>query len=85
MDLTLSAHVTMTPTDRGMVLLDERTGRYWTMNNTGATVLRALLTGSDTASIVADLRTTYPAATDHVAADVTALLRALDDAGLVTR
>ncbi|MFF2963230.1 PqqD family peptide modification chaperone [Streptomyces sp. NPDC057963] len=29
-----------------MVLLDERDGRYWQLNSTGATVLQALLDGA---------------------------------------
>ena len=36
---SLSPHVTMTETEHGTVLLDERTGRYWALNATGTTVI----------------------------------------------
>lgn len=47
----LCAHVTACATEDGMVLLDERIGRYWQLNITGAAVVAALLDGAtDTAT-----------------------------------
>ncbi|MFE1173081.1 lasso peptide biosynthesis PqqD family chaperone [Streptomyces sp. NPDC058773] len=46
MSLQLPDHVSVTHTDDGGVLLDERTGEYWEMNQSGAEALRKLLDGA---------------------------------------
>jgi hypothetical protein len=43
MTVRLRADMSATDTDDGPVLLDERVGRYWQLNRTGAFVLRLLL------------------------------------------
>ncbi|MBC3844429.1 PqqD family protein [Streptacidiphilus sp. 4-A2] len=43
---SLRPHVTATPSGRGMILLDTRSGKYWQLNDTGALVLRNLLRGA---------------------------------------
>ncbi len=45
MTLTLKPDVTATDTEDGLVLLDQRSGRYWQLNRSGATTLRLLLDG----------------------------------------
>ena len=77
MTFALAPHVTATPTELGMVLLDERTGRYWQLNDTGATVLRCLLDGGSVESAVTALRIRFPDAGDQLTQDVTALVEAL--------
>ncbi len=77
MTFALAPHVTATPTEHGMVLLDERTGRYWQLNDTGATVLRCLLDGGSVESAVTALRIRFPDAGDQLTQDVTALVEAL--------
>ncbi|KNB54284.1 hypothetical protein AC230_05540 [Streptomyces caatingaensis] len=67
-----------------MVLLDERRGRYWQLNGTGALVLRALLDGATPEEAAALLARTHPVSRDRAAADVAALLEHLTRAGLVT-
>ena len=45
--LTLNRSVVSTDTDYGTALLDEQSGRYWTLNPTASLVLRVLLDGGD--------------------------------------
>ncbi|MDQ4031590.1 MAG: lasso peptide biosynthesis PqqD family chaperone [Actinomycetota bacterium] len=82
MTFSLAPHVTTTRTEHGVVLLDERTGRYWQMNGTGALVLRSLIDGKTLESVVADLRDRYPAASEQAGRDVETLLDALRTAKL---
>lgn len=76
MPLRLRADIATTDTDDGLVLLDERTGRYWQLNPTGAYVLHALLEGHPRDRIAGELATRY-----HI--DVTALADQLSAAKLV--
>jgi hypothetical protein len=56
----LRADVTYCDTEDGLVLLDGRRGRYWQLNTTGATVLRALLDGATPQNIARQLSQTSP-------------------------
>jgi hypothetical protein len=80
----LRAHVSACPTEDGMVLLDERTGRYWQLNATGATVVAALLNGATPEQVTDRLAATRPVSRERVTADVTALLDQLTRANLVS-
>ncbi|MGB6163375.1 MAG: lasso peptide biosynthesis PqqD family chaperone [Pseudonocardiaceae bacterium] len=80
----LRANVTACPTEEGMVLLDERTGRYWQLNATGAAVLQALLNGATAEQVTDRLAAARPVSRERVAADVTALLDQLIRANLVS-
>ena len=73
----LAAHVTATETEHGMVLLDQRAGRYWQMNDTAALVLRCLIDGGTVEQAVAALRERFPAAAEHAPADVSDLIASL--------
>ncbi|MGH8896647.1 MAG: lasso peptide biosynthesis PqqD family chaperone [Egibacteraceae bacterium] len=84
MTLRLRADVSTADTDDGLVLLDERAGRYWQLNATGALVLRTLLDGSTPQQTAALLADRHAVTTEQAAADVTALLEHLLAAGLVT-
>ncbi|MFI6520358.1 lasso peptide biosynthesis PqqD family chaperone [Spirillospora sp. NPDC050679] len=81
--MKLSPGVSAADTDGGMVLLDERTGRYWTLNPTGRIVIRALLDGGTAADAAAELARRFPAAADRTARDVDGVLEALRQAELV--
>ncbi len=83
MPLTLRPNVSTVPTDDGMVLLDERTGRYFQLNGTGAAIARELLDGSDPEKTAARVAERYAVEPARVAADVTALMDALHKAELV--
>lgn len=80
----LSPDVTMAETEHGSVLLDERTGRYWTLNVTGATVVRLLLDGGTVEEAVGVLRERHPGSAERVTADVDAFVRSLRDAEVMT-
>ncbi len=56
MSYSLRADVSMTDTDTGLVLLDERAGTYFQMNATGAVVLHRLLDGAGHSGAVAVLQ-----------------------------
>ena len=53
MTLRPRTQVSMTRAEDGMVVLDERTGRYWQLNPTAAYVLERLTAG-DTADQIAE-------------------------------
>jgi hypothetical protein len=80
----LRTDVSTTNTDNGAVLLDERAGRYWQLNPTGALVLRLLLDGAAPHHIAQTLADRHALSTEQTATDVAALLQHLRTAGLVT-
>ncbi|MFC6887041.1 MULTISPECIES: lasso peptide biosynthesis PqqD family chaperone [Actinomadura] len=82
--MPLSPDVTMTETEHGMVLLDQRTGRYWTLNPTGAAVVRLMLDGATAEDAATALRERHPGSADRVAADVDAFVRSLREARVMT-
>ncbi|OZM73022.1 PqqD family protein [Amycolatopsis antarctica] len=84
MSYHLAPDVTVTETGSGLVLLNERDGGYWQMNETGATVLRAVLAGETAESAAATLRAAHPGAAERITTDVEATLDALIAAKLVT-
>lgn len=84
MTLRPRAQVTMTRADDGMVVLDERTGRYWQLNQTAAYVLERLAAG-DTAGQIADrVAETAGADVADVRPDVDAFVAGLRAADLIT-
>lgn len=86
MTLALNPDVSAADTDTGMVLLDERAGRYWHLNDTGALVLRALLDGKTPKDAAARLAERFPGVgAERAAADVAALLETLSRSRLVRR
>jgi hypothetical protein len=80
----LRADVTACPTEGGMVLLDERSGRYWQLNGTGALVVQELLAGATPDQVADRLAATRPVPRERAAADVAALVQQLSQANLVT-
>ncbi|ARZ68445.1 lasso peptide biosynthesis PqqD family chaperone [Streptomyces sp. HU2014] len=82
--LTLHPDVSAADTEDGMVLLDEVGGRYWQLNGTGATVLRALLDGATPGEVARSLAERYPGlTTERTNSDVAALIISLSEARLV--
>jgi coenzyme PQQ synthesis protein D (PqqD) len=79
----LCPDIATTDTDDGLVLLDERTGRYWQLNLTGAHVLGALLEGRHPDHIAQDLVFRYRIDLHQAQRDVTALTDQLHAAKLV--
>lgn len=77
--MNLAPDVTVTEADGGLVLLDERRGRFYQLNPAGATALRLLLDGRPDEEVAAALGD--PA---RALPDVRALTDALLRSGLVT-
>ncbi|MFC0601086.1 lasso peptide biosynthesis PqqD family chaperone [Streptomyces palmae] len=77
MTLTLARDVVPTETEHGTVLLDERRGRYFKLNHTGAFVLRALLDGADREQAADLLHQEYGIDAERARTDVSALVDAL--------
>jgi hypothetical protein len=82
--LTLKRSVVSTETDYGTALLDERSGRYWTLNPTAALALRVLLDGGDPPKAARALLDHYDVAPATARADVDKLVDDLQSAGLIT-
>jgi Coenzyme PQQ synthesis protein D (PqqD) len=83
MPFRLFPDVAVTDTDDGLVLLDQRTGRYWQLNSTGAAVLRCLLDGQSTEGAVAELTARYQVEGDKAMNDVVTLSDELRTARLL--
>ncbi|MFB9507931.1 lasso peptide biosynthesis PqqD family chaperone [Streptomyces aurantiacus] len=80
----LRADVTACATGDSMVLLDERSGRYWQLNGTGALVVKFLLEGVTPEQAAERLAATRPVTPERATADVTALVAHLVKEKLVT-
>lgn len=78
--MRLRAEVVAVDTGDARVLLDERTGRYFQLNRSGALILDAALAGEDAAERLTEAYAVHP---DEAAADVAALVEGLRAAGLV--
>lgn len=83
MPFRLRPDVVTTDTDDGVVLLDERSGRYWQLNPTGADVLRALLDGEHPDHVAREITTRYRTDFEQVQHDVAELIERLSAAKLV--
>jgi Coenzyme PQQ synthesis protein D (PqqD) len=81
--LRLSPDITTTLTDDGLVLLDERSGRYWQLNTTGTIVLQALLAGKTPHHIGQEFATRYRISVERAHHDITALTNHLYAAKLL--
>ncbi|MGH3897349.1 MAG: lasso peptide biosynthesis PqqD family chaperone [Pseudonocardiaceae bacterium] len=83
MPLRLRPDVSVTSTAAGIVLLDERSGRYWQLNRSGSVTLRTLLEGGTPSQAAQQLSNSYRITSERAAADIGALLDALRHARLV--
>jgi hypothetical protein len=84
MNPKMRSDVSMTRTEYGVVLLDERTSQYWQLTPTAGVVIAAFQAGEGTAGAVRRLTSTYPVTAQVATRDVVALLRKLQDIGVVT-
>ncbi|MEU3980636.1 lasso peptide biosynthesis PqqD family chaperone [Streptomyces sp. NPDC026672] len=83
MTFALTSDVTLTDVEDGLVLLDQRDGRYWHLNGTGAAALRMLLDGSSPEDTARRLGEQGPEAAGRALSDVRSLVEALRRARLV--
>ncbi|MFF7560607.1 lasso peptide biosynthesis PqqD family chaperone [Streptomyces pseudovenezuelae] len=85
MTYTLEPEVIATDVEDGVVLLDQRTGRYFQLNRSGATTLRLLLDGNSPDRAAETLAAGRSEAAGRARTDVRALLESLLKAKLVVR
>jgi Coenzyme PQQ synthesis protein D (PqqD) len=83
MTYVLPPDVTATDIEDGLVLLDQRTGRYWQLNRSAATTLRLLLDARSPAEVAAELTRGCPQQATRALADVETLMTQLRAARLV--
>ncbi|WP_066061978.1 lasso peptide biosynthesis PqqD family chaperone [Frankia sp. EI5c] len=83
MTTQLLEHVVRTRTEYGAVLLDERTGRYFTLNPTADLAVGILMDGGTAAQAARAVTEAYEVDGTTALADIEALTRALRAAGLV--
>jgi hypothetical protein len=83
MTYELAPGMTWTDTDEGMVLLNENSGSYLTLNRTGATVLHGILDGKTVEELIGTLQASFPDASERVAADVGQLMASFEQAGVL--
>ncbi|MGW0708612.1 lasso peptide biosynthesis PqqD family chaperone [Streptomyces sp. NPDC002643] len=79
----LRRHVSASDVEDGMVLLDERRGRCFKLNRSGALILRALLDGLSPADAARSLAQRYEVSEERAMADVAVLTAELTGKGLV--
>lgn len=82
--MRLRPEIATTDTDDGVVMLDERSGRYWQLNRTATLMLHALLRGAPPERIAEDLATRHHIDRQRVEHDIGALIDHLHNAKLVT-
>jgi hypothetical protein len=85
MTLKLRDGVSVADTEYGTALLDEDSGQYWSLNPTGALVLRRLLDGGTAEQAVRELTEQYAVDAGTAGKDVTDLVAELRSVGLVER
>lgn len=83
MTLSLRRDVAVTEVDDGLVLLDQRSGRYWHLNGTAGRMLKNLLAGHSPEETAAGIAGTDDGFRAQVAADVQSLVDGLRRAKLV--
>jgi hypothetical protein len=83
MTLMLRSGVSTADTDYGTTLLDEDSGEYFTLNPTGALVLRTLLGGGTPEQAAKALTEQYAVDPRTAGQDVADLIGGLHSAGLV--
>ena len=79
----LRRYVSISDVEDGMVILDERKGRYFKLNRSGALILRALLDGLSPADAARALAERYEVSEERAMADVAALTAELSGRKLV--
>lgn len=79
----LRAGVSIADTDYGAALLDEDSGQYWTLNPSGAVVLRSLLAGQTQAQAAQKVVAEYEVDVETASRDAQELEAGLRSAGLL--
>lgn len=82
MSTQLRKHVIRTETEYGAVLLDERTGRYWTLNPTADLAVGVLAGGGTLAQAASAVTAAFDVDAATARSDVEQLVATLRSAGL---
>ncbi|WP_431981729.1 lasso peptide biosynthesis PqqD family chaperone [Streptomyces qinglanensis] len=77
--------VLLADTEYGTALLDQESAEYWTLNPTGALILRTLLDGGTLEDAVRALTDQYDVSPDQARSDAEDIVDELATAGLLTR
>ncbi|MER7078653.1 PqqD family protein, HPr-rel-A system [Saccharopolyspora kobensis] len=86
MTIRLRDHVSLTDAEDGSgVLLDERSGQYWHLNESGLRTLRMCLDGAEEPAIARALLPEADGDQEQAVRDVRAVIEELLRAGLVVR
>ncbi len=80
--LTLSPAVHCADLDDSAVLLDSEKGLYFSVNETGAVIVRGLQAGENPKQIIGRLMAEFECSEDQARQDTLAFLQALQQAGL---
>lgn len=83
MTLRLTTDTVATDTNEGAVLLSQRTGNYWQLNQTGAYALQRLLDGCTVDQVVEEFAARFDIAPAQAHQDLTAMTEQLQSSGLV--
>jgi hypothetical protein len=81
--MRLNPDITAVDTEYGSMLLDERKGKYWHLNTTGALVVQVLSGGDPVERAVELIAEQFNAAPDSVRRDVDRMIEMLTANGLV--
>lgn len=83
MSVRMKPDVSVCELDQHTVVLDERTGKYWQLNESGAAMLTALLGGATTEQVADRIASVRPVDARRALADVRALMDSLAGADLI--
>ena len=84
MPLRFGDNVSTAETDYGTVLLDEKVGSYWELNQTATLVVRTLLDGGEESDAAAALVLEFDIDQEQALQDVETLVRGLRASGLAS-
>jgi len=77
MTVRLKTDISICPTDHSAVVLNERTGQYWQLNETGANILGALLNGAAAEATADRIASVRPVTRERALAAVATLVGAI--------
>jgi hypothetical protein len=81
----IRAHVRSVSTKDGLVILDVNTGKYYSLNRTGAVIWTGLERGLTKEELIAVVLETFNVPEDKLRADVDALLKRLSELRIIEK
>lgn len=83
MSVRMKPDVSVCELEQHTVVLNERTGKYWQLNESGAAMLTALLGGASAEEVADRIASVRPVDAERALADVRALMDSLAGADLI--